>query len=646
LDQGWTTIRLSLPEQDVRAGWNRIEFRSVSPDERRRVVDGDAGMVILACHELQITGGTLPPSVPEKALLRLEPTASSVDGKGAYIAEAPFQLDGWLMCPADGELVFTIECLMPQQGAGTVTIEAVAADESGAQQTIACLELDPLPDDQLTLHRTCRAPLPTWKGKRMMLQVRCLPGAQGWPAGATVSLQGPVVMGAPVSGSPAVSGRPLPPPATIAEQRPSPRWNIVLYVIDALRADQLGAAGHPGGFTPFLDQTARNSGQFADVWAAASWTRSSVATLLTGLYPSGHGALGRDQDVVTGTATVAAVLAEQGYRTAAFITNGNVDVAGLRHGFGDFIRLPENLSSVGIHQPADAIRQPLAEWLDRAPDAPFFVYAHASDPHAPYTPVDHGASVAHGRRLAPVRAGDLDTLYEGCTPPDDEFYHRAQLLYQAEVRANDAAWGRLLHLLSQRGLLDTTLLVVTSDHGEEFGEHGGLEHGKTLFSEQLQVPLLMRQPGGKRWLSLGPVSLADVAPTLVAVATAGSLARTDGLPLFIRPGGAPQSRLDREIFAELALDDYQQVAVRHGQWKAIAYGKRQRWDGVVWPPVQLFDLISDAGDQHDLAVEHPVISGWFNLRAADHLVRRRADAPTVVYDPAQEEALRALGYLN
>jgi len=116
--------------------------------------------------------------------------------------------------------------------------------------------------------------------------------------------------------------------------------------------------------------------------------------------------------------------------------------------------------------------------------------------------------------------------------------------------------------------------------------------------------------------------------------------------LFIRPGGAPQSRLDREIFAELALDDYQQVAVRHGQWKAIAYGKRQRWDGVVWPPVQLFDLISDAGDQHDLAVEHPVISGWFNLRAADHLVRRRADAPTVVYDPAQEEALRALGYLN
>ncbi len=407
-------------------------------------------------------------------------------------------------------------------------------------------------------------------------------------------------------------------PSRVAPGRDGPP-NLLLVGVDTLRADHLGCLGCGSPTSPRLDRLAAQGTLFGDVTAPAPWTLPSFAGALTGLLPGTHGAvLGGDarnmdrqppQRLRGDVVTLAAHLRAQGYRTAAFYSNQFF-------AFG----LAESFDRHEYHNLAAGDLLRLArEWIRRHADRPFFCFVLLNDPHEPTTPpaADLGpflataaaAGAATGaadlRRYA--RWGEDGGLALGAAPcPPDAAARRALALkltiYDATVHQVDREIGALQDDLQRRGLADSTLVSVFSDHGEEFLDHQewsrrwdhdprglhGIGHGQSHFQELLHVPWLAWGPGvpaGVRRTE--PVSLLDLAPTLL-----------DWLglpPLPAAPGAAPErigrsqarprDEADRLLLAEAIAYGPDLVALRRGRWKLIAHR-----DG---RPLALFDLQDD-----------------------------------------------------
>jgi arylsulfatase A-like enzyme len=654
LAPGWQRVLVELPERLVRPGANRVTIEAADAEQGLPRLDDAAGRMLIGLHELKVTGGALEPAV-----LTAPPWSVTGGGEGpepgALRFEAPFQVDAWLQCPADAELSWSWKA----------TGSPARSGARAPGRAVLALSIRPEGGEFEEFWRRSVS----WGGGRSArgatteslgryadrrVQIRFSGGGErgSWPAGATLELTG-VRLLAPRSSAPAT-----PPtqslPATTAEgarQQPSSGApavkNVLIYLVDALRADRLGCQGFPLPVSPTMDRLARQGMQFAAAFAATSWTRTSVATLLTGLNPARHGAITRDQDLHATVVNLAQMLAGRGFRTAAFITNGNVSVPGIHRGFEVFRHFKEDLDRLQIHQPAVTMNAQVLRWIDSLGEDPFFAYVHATDPHSPYTPPSPWDRFIEDG-LAPVSARELRELYDSRRPLDPAFVRRAEALYLGEIRANDRALERLLRGLAARGRLDDTLVLLTADHGEEFGDHGGLEHGKTLFEEQLHVPLIALVPGDETALVGSSVGLVDVTPTILALLGIAPPGRLDGRPLpgLLTGSPTPASDGERPIIADLELDTSEQRALRQGRWKLVTYLRRERWDYRSWPRVQLFDLESSPEESRDLAAEHPVLAGYLRGRLLQLTARTAESAPEVELDEDQEEVLRALGYVR
>ncbi|HEU5321013.1 MAG TPA: cation:dicarboxylase symporter family transporter, partial [Methylomirabilota bacterium] len=319
---------------------------------------------------------------------------------------------------------------------------------------------------------------------------------------------------------PEVRAAPRPEPAAPAVAAKGKRPNVLLYLVDTLRADRLGCYGYGRPVSPHLDAFAGRAVLFERAVAQSPWTRPSVASILTGLLPTAHGVQTLEDRLPEAARTLPEILRAAGYRTAALSTNHHVATGtGLAQGFDDFFLDEE-------HHAEPVVRRAVA-WLDRrtAKERPFFLYVHTLDPHAPYQP-----PAVWRQRFAPgVRpeAGsreDLDRLYRSRGEERAARIAEVSRLYDAEIAAGDEAFGQLLAALRERGLYDDTLIVFVSDHGEELGERGGLGHGHSLYQELLSIPLVVkpagRQPAGRRSSRLA--QQVDLLPTVLAAA---------GLPL-------------------------------------------------------------------------------------------------------------------
>ncbi len=306
------------------------------------------------------------------------------------------------------------------------------------------------------------------------------------------------------------------------------RPNILLICIDTLRADQLGAYGAGRGSSPSLDGFAAEGVVFDQAVSVSSWTKPSVVSLLTGLYPSEHGVLRASRKRVDVLAprfeTLAERLASAGYVTAAFVQNDHLQKrsSGLDQGFGTYFE------EAGV---APILSNRFLSWLEGEQRKPFFAYLHFLDPHWPYTP-DSIAGGGQGSDADAMRIAHWglrtehwwllrDRVNKGKLGDLDAAEVRTLAkLYAGEVHEIDAVLGRLFRLLRSDGVFDNTLVVVTSDHGEGFLEHKSLDHGYGLYDELLRVPLLIRFPAGKyrghRVSAL--VQSIDVVPTLLEVA--------------------------------------------------------------------------------------------------------------------------------
>jgi arylsulfatase A-like enzyme len=411
------------------------------------------------------------------------------------------------------------------------------------------------------------------------------------------------------------------------ERRP----NVVIYVVDALRADALGTYGNRVVATPALDQLAAEGVLFENAAAPSSWTRPSMTSLLTGLNPDRHGVLTRIHALAPELGLLSEAFREAGYATGAFVTNPNLGhFYGFARGWDDYVELYAR-DKVGRIEPSelvtrsDQLNVPVFEWLERTRQ-PFLLLVFSIDPHWPYTPSPQSEQLIRRR----LRGSKLDV-------PGDV---RGRLRrYYAEVAFNDQSFGRLLDQLRRHGLYQETIVLFTSDHGEEFLEHGHGGHGWTLYEPAIRVPLVLRAPGrvAKGTRVSTRVGLADIFPTLLDLAEIPAPPGLDGRSLLEQQPTVPP-----HSFAWLQLDEHSAASVVDFPWKLLIDPENRRGT--------LFNLEWDPGETSDLSARHAQRAAL--LRAA--LLRRvlaGRGQPLPVGIPgrlskADREALEALGYLT
>jgi len=433
-------------------------------------------------------------------------------------------------------------------------------------------------------------------------------------------------------------------PARHDAPRPVARGpNILLFTIDTLRGDHVGAAGYPRAVTPNLDALAARGAYFSRAYAPSAWTAPSLVSLLTSVIPDEHGVqrghpfmarIVAQETIAEGLPSLASGLREAGYLTVGVTANGHLlPELGFERGFDRYTCA----GFVGVDQLGPAVQATLPV-LARA-EEPFFLWVHALDPHTPYAPLGPALETfwpADQPRFAELAAVPFPEGYAlalgGRLPNDDE---RAFLVaaYDADVRTVDDYLGELLAALSGEPLV----VVVASDHGEEFAEHGRHGHGHQLYDETVRVPLVIALPDAAPQRIATPVSLIDLLPTLLELAGAppAPLARGRSLGPALR--GEP---LDPApiVLETSRLEDVR--ALVDGDWK---YVERRAPE----PRAQLFDLAADPAELHDLAAERP--EELERLRALlraelEGAASRRPVPVTVPLDEATLERLRALGY--
>lgn len=400
---------------------------------------------------------------------------------------------------------------------------------------------------------------------------------------------------------------------------------VVLWISqDTVRADRLSAYGYPRPTSPVLDRLAGESLLFENVMATASWTLPSLASQATSLLPSQHGAVRADlaRRPEAGP-TVFEVLAQQGFTVLGASANVFFSAAhGLADGFD--LLFVQNVAR------GDILRWRLEERLAEWDGGDLALFVHFMDPHLPYAPPPPYDTMFPAASGAPaVTQGERKrNAWSGA--------------YDGEIAFTDAQIGKLLDNLARRGLLDRALVLYTADHGDELLEHGGFDHGHSLYEELVRVPLVVRLPADRRGRRIAPpVSTLDIAPTLLAalgIAAPPSFRGENLLPL--AEGAA---RRERYLYAETEtkLRLPRQYAVREGALKAIVGFSRD-----AEPPRvdrQLFDLRADPGERRSLAAG--ALLRVAETYAGTALAGRNPSRPAALPAEAKEQ-LKALGYIQ
>ncbi len=489
------------------------------------------------------------------------------------------------------------------------------------------------------------ADLAEWAGERVTLRIRVEGGDPG-----TVTL----------IGSPALLPR-----------VPDEEWrqpNVLLIMVDTLRADRLSAYGSARRISPHLDRLARKGVLFSSAFAPSSWTLPSVAALLTGQYP-GELEIGTGKQLLlpAGAPTLAEGFARAGYDTAGFSANCILDpFQGYSRGFDAFYLATYKDYSMTAGQ----LNRRALDWLSRRGERPFFCYLQYMDPHSPYAPPgtdrhpDSNAATFIPRQVGGYRAGDIYPLVMGnetFDPADNP--EDVAAFYDDEVAYVDHQIGRLLADLTRRGLLEDTVVAVVADHGEELHDRGFWSHGFTLYQEQLHVPLILSLPpgmpsppapaGGLHIRT--PVSLVDLFPTLFDLAG-------------LEPGGEPAGRNifaapeERGLISETWTGGVPpRFCLRQGPYKYVVFNRQAagaaepeknpgRWIWQNGPAAEeLYNLEEDPGERHNLAAQLPEVAQRMRRELELRFGMTAVNAgggKAEKMDLDTEERLRALGYIE
>jgi arylsulfatase A-like enzyme len=448
----------------------------------------------------------------------------------------------------------------------------------------------------------------------------------------------------------------------LARTKSSPeRPNLVLVVLDTLRADRTSAYGYGKETTPHLAALAARGALFEELQSTASWTWPSTASILTGLYPFEHGVEDAKRSFLSETLdTLPEALQRAGLTTAAW--SGSpliVPDKGFGQGFEFF-----DASREGRLRRSDLVVPAALEWLGTLGGTRFFLYLHLMEPHAPFVPLPEGRRLfasevpadydptrvlAHNWELMAEGFGpDGSPRTEAIVPPEEQRWISA--LYDGCVWSADHWLGLVLARLEELGLTGATIVAVTSDHGEELFEHGLVSHGNTLRRALVRVPLVLAGPGVPRAERLAaPLSSVALAPTLARLTGAELRGLPGSLDLFAPSGDRPLFFSTRQGWwngwAQQPLFGLRRgTSVLHLAPEAAPWGARTRPGP---GEARLYDLARDPDEAHDLAQEQPERARALRDEL-EQLLRsfRTHAAPSAEVDPGTLELMRGLGYVG
>lgn len=402
-------------------------------------------------------------------------------------------------------------------------------------------------------------------------------------------------------------------PLVGGERRP---LNIVLFTLDTVRADHLGAYGYPDIKTPTIDALAKGGVLFRRAISAAPITLPSHSSIMTGLYPPAHGV--RDNGTFSlpnEATTLAELLRNEGYTTGAFVGAAVLEQRyGLTQGFDvyddDFSQGRRRQLFMYSERRCEQVVNSALRWLEQKKNSPFFTWLHFYDPHASYDPPEPWA-----------------TEYEARP-------------YDGEIAYSDHCVGAFADALRQWGLWNNTLIVITADHGESLGEHGERTHGLFIYDATVHVPLILHAPAhlpANRTVT-EVVRLIDIMPTILAVLGKPTSLPLDGKSLLPLIRGRREAEL-RTAYSEALLPKY------HYGWAELKSITTQAWKLIEAPRPELYSLLQDPKEL--INVQEREQRRFREIKKTLTSIVEKGNAPEsrLELDPETAERLRGLGYI-
>ncbi len=464
-----------------------------------------------------------------------------------------------------------------------------------------------------------------------------------------------------------------------SRQKQKPQINVCLIVVDALRADHLACYGYHRATSPNIDKLAKEGVLFSRAFSHGTQTLISIPSLLTSLYPSVHRVLKNGAVVADEFITLPELLAKNGYATAAFVAPHLEVIGNLKHRFGVYRSLRPAIEKIFNEQkkksstPPRLIMKAILDklnftsqitedaigWLRQNSGKRFFIYIHFLDVHAPYNPPEPYKKLFWrgeiDRALAQSAIDNIRQDVEGnflSRLPGREAQARLEYIisqYDAEVRFVDDNVGMLLDELKSLNLSDNTLVILTSDHGEEFLDHGQFAHGRSLYDEVLRVPLIMRLP---RVIPEGKTAgqlarLIDIMPTTLDILNIDS-GNNNMQGVSLMPAIHKNRSVALESFAETNSEAC--IGVMTQEWKFLKCDET----GPGGDRYVLYNLIDDPNEMKNVAQANPEQSAYFENRIRSYeascqelraAVLDRGDVEeAVVLDEPTKEVLKSMGY--
>lgn len=426
---------------------------------------------------------------------------------------------------------------------------------------------------------------------------------------------------------------------------------IILISLDTLRADHLGCYGYHRNTSPSIDAFSRESVVFENAAVQSPWTLPSHMSIMTSLYPSFHGVVKKSSRLPDNRVTLAQLLRKGGYQTAAFTDGGNVgSVFGFNRGFD----LYED-EWIGIAETVPKAK----EWLDENGSKPFFLFIHCYDIHSPYNPPPPYNGLFHDFIYTGNLVPSTPTLLSTANKKKDELNITDEdirhfiALYDGGIRYTDEQIGDLLSYLRSLRLYDKSLIIITSDHGEEFMEHGAFSHWQLYYRPNLHVPLIMHIPGyPKKEIRINQlVQSIDLLPTILDIAELPAYPAAQGtslLPLVTQQENFFTTLLGKilnrqEKAATIAIAENH---TRTPDWSVMNDGYQMISINNFFE-VKLFNLETDPLAQKDIAIGNGTLIEKLLLRYSELYSTKPPDtSPVLELDERSRKQLEALGYLD
>ncbi|MFM9996617.1 MAG: sulfatase-like hydrolase/transferase [Phycisphaerales bacterium] len=656
---GRPEFRVTSP--DTAAGWHWLQLYVPRHAERRALR--------LSIHEAQ---GVLIDRIELRFATPLEEVGQARESTEGPPWSGPVECDGTrqraLLLPGGGAFRFEVDV-----GERAPRLELADAmhpfARAASMQLFWSVDGERIAERELDATARGWSPatisLERWAGRRVTLEVTA-----GGGRDAIAAIGDPWLLGVDLplrrGGEPLLGDAPSP-------SRP----NVLLISIDTLRRDALGCYGNARARTPAIDSLAATGTCFERATAPASYTLPSHVSLFTGQHPIVHGVIDGSQPIQPGRSTLLAErFAAAGWLTGAFTSGVLVSpVFGFARGFGTYgTHDPSGVHKTLQEEPPAldpggtrfAALDPALDWMERRADQPWFLFVHTYFVHNYVTSAEFALERGLAPRPRPPSASSSLTKWLRSVDSDPRVGRELQHAYAAVVDEVDVHFVRpLLDALERLEIAERTLVVLVSDHGEQMQEHGALLHGRAIWNELVEVPLLIRGPGVAAGRRLGATArLEDIAPTLAA--WAGLPAEEDsgevgGRDLLRLAGGDDPGDTRDELPRLLHLSHPDSLdRERNYRWDGLHLGPwtllREHLDDGSWRDL-LFDAVADPRQQHDLASSRPTEAAAL-ARRLEHEIERaalealaleqgtRTGTPPPIDDEALKIRLRELGYAD